>query len=285
MVYKKVIALLLVVAMLLTTIAAAEPTTFSQFSPIIVGGFLLGGWNDKSWLSEDEAFSLINDKELYKIYYDGHYTGSRAGVKVSRQWEHGAAYGSEVELLPDDAFEVSAESHNAEFVMISSNRNIGIRDVLKLSNENAIYAQIVDEYVASLGYPGLNLDIVDLYRVDIDGDGVFEVLISANNYHNTSDQEHIGSVLFMRRVNERDQIVEVVEIAEWFYPFDEFIEGNKYGPIDNRYNIVGFYDLNCDGKLEIIIEFITNRSNHFVVFELQGNELVEVLSNGNYFWD
>jgi hypothetical protein len=165
-----------------------------------------------------------------------------------------------------------------------------------LSLNSAVYRDIVKRFLAARGLNVENPELVQLFKIDLEGDGVDEVLICAQNIASKgeasfeADQPLIAgpglseaakpgaySVLLLRKLVDG-------KVAE--LPLHVFVSPKGSSPIDDNWTppVVGrFYqtaDLNGDGVLELIAGTAFYEGYDHRVFEVKGGEAREVLSCG-----
>ncbi|MEO5952949.1 MAG: hypothetical protein ABIQ44_10845, partial [Chloroflexia bacterium] len=122
-----------------------------------------------------------------------------------------------------------------------------------------------------------------VYRIDLEGDGVMEAVVSATYWSGDHDpQALIGpspdakagdySILFMRKVVQGQ--VKTVVLAENVYTQDaEFVAPNQF-------RVRGIVDINGDGKMEVLMYGAYYEGHWTSVFEITGTQFKEVMSCG-----
>ena len=123
-----------------------------------------------------------------------------------------------------------------------------------------VYSDAVRDFLKTKGIEQPKVKIDNILRVDLDGDGQDEVLISATNYFSKDNRVPMRSpagsysmVLLRRMVAGK---VETQLVAGEFhakaYPGKGSDEDASFDA-PNAYNVIGAFDLNGDGKMEIVI--------------------------------
>jgi hypothetical protein len=121
------------------------------------------------------------------------------------------------------------------------------------------YVDAVREFLKTKGIDQPKLKIDNIVRVDLDGDGEEEVLISATNYFRKDDSVPMRSpaasysmVLLRRLVAGK---VETQLIVGEFYPKAYPKAAQEEGRFDapNAYKVIAVLDLDGDGKMEIVV--------------------------------
>jgi hypothetical protein len=122
----------------------------------------------------------------------------------------------------------------------------------ELSTDAPTYIQVVAEWFQSQGISPTQIHITRILEVDIEGDGVNEILLSASYFKDTSGHmTETGdySIVLMRKVvgNDvltiplvRDYYISTIPNVELSYPY--------------TYTLAEVADLNRDGTLEVIVD-------------------------------
>jgi hypothetical protein len=122
-----------------------------------------------------------------------------------------------------------------------------------------VYSDAVRDFLKTKGIEQPKVKIDNIIRVDLDGDGQDEVLISATNYFSKDDRVPMVSpagsysmVLLRRQVAGKveTQLVEG-EFHPKAYPKAAQDEGRFDAP--NAYKVMATLDLDGDGKMEIMV--------------------------------
>lgn len=117
------------------------------------------------------------------------------------------------------------------------------------------YFDAVREFFSARGVEVGNVDIDQMYRLDLENDGVTEVVLSArtaglDHSFQQLDYPLISVVLLRRVINEQARTF--VLTHDLFTAADGASLGDQ-APYFSLYRITTFADLNGDGKLEIVI--------------------------------
>ena len=151
----------------------------------------------------------------------------------------------------------------------------------------SVYVEAVRDFLKTRGIADPKVRITRILRVDLDGDGKEEVLISATNYFTADKLEYLPaapfpeapirapgrgsySVVILRRVvagNVQTQIV-----AGEVYPK----RNESVAP--NVYNVAAVLDLNGDGKLEVIVHSFYYEGGQTTIYRCEPDKIEEVLS-------
>ncbi len=122
-----------------------------------------------------------------------------------------------------------------------------------------VYLDAVRDFLKTKGIEQPKVKIESILRVDLDGDGEDEVLISATNYF--SKDNHLPmrslagsySMALLRRVVAGK--VETQLVAGEFHPKAYPKAAQEEGRFDapNAYKVIAVLDLDGDGKMEVVV--------------------------------
>jgi hypothetical protein len=119
-----------------------------------------------------------------------------------------------------------------------------------------VYLDAVRDFLKSKGIEQPKVKIDNMIRVDLDGDGEDEVLISATNYFSKNDRVPMRSpegsysmVLLRRQVAGK---VETQLVEGEFYP-KAYVSDDGSFNAPNAYKVIAVLDLDGDGKMEVVV--------------------------------
>ena len=258
-------------------------------------GFLLGAFIDGKWVSDED---LLDNEDFREHRVQGGETCRVYGFSAP---ESGVAT---LEPADDDQrpmrWSMTARTGSGAVVGEGSARLVvtGDHDAMPrtaqiLPNDNATYKKIVAEYLAGRGLSGAKPNIVQLLRVDLDGDGKDEVLIAAQNI--VSEDERFSfapdrplltpmmsptgvplrkagqySVVLLRRVvGGRAKNIALAEfISKKNAPAPE--DADPFTDSAWVHKIAAVADLNGDGVMEIVTAEVFLRGHWHRVYETKG---------------
>lgn len=257
------------------TVTESPPTgeppapQIADFSPVIYRNdpqitsfILLGGVDRDAWYSSEATVSRLPGRLSYDVYgmTGGAYSTSGEGETDRLCNAHF--------IIPETVIDDSG------LVGALQGWQVTRRNVEELDSEGGFYRQVVTDWLASEGVPAPQIDSMQVFRVDIEGDGVDEVFIGAHHFvdgsgHMTQAGDY--SVVLMRKVNGND----VVTLA---------ITGKIYTSAQPEltfpftYSFSNFIDLNQDGILEVVVDLKRWEGLGASVYQINGQEIVQVLS-------
>jgi hypothetical protein len=230
---------------------------------------LLGGVENGKWVKPEKVIPTLKDQTEFVI----------AGLKGVE--EGGVTVGKKQDITGEvcdadyQTFEFDLKSETGVAIGSNAKWNPAPRIPQEISAESKEYQTIVKEFLKTNKITKSPVKIKQAFRVDLDGDGTDEVLISATNYKKgIIESQTVGDysfVLLRKIVNKKVQ-----NILVW----GEFITKKEELPPPNVYEITGIADLNGDGKMEIVADSAYYEGASQTVFEIQGNKPVAVLEVG-----
>ncbi|NLK88508.1 MAG: hypothetical protein GX279_13650 [Clostridiaceae bacterium] len=247
--------------------------------PIVALDYLLGGSGDNGeWITATNLADQIKGGETYYCY---------AFDKLA-----GMGTGSKVELLePIDTVSVTVACENEYQLAVGGGWNALPRVPVSQSTNSETYKKIVKDVLTQEGLPDAEAVIRQNYRIDLEGDGVDEVLIWASNldYENVDIAAKKGqySIIILRRIIDGE--VKNIPVSYMIYTsdtiyepgeVDEFLYENANYFLTCVERIRSIADVNGDGKMEVIIDSRLYEGESIIVYELQGDKMVDVLYNG-----
>lgn len=264
-------------------ITETKTPEIGKYHPVIAGGFLLGGSDGDRWLNPNgliysweypepsEIEKSIQGNEIYKIYNLEGYIGDGIGGKViphDEDWK-----GSYTEHV-----DIKHSVKNENFVAVNCDWDCMPRKPVALSPDSEIYTNIVKGVLSENGLDDVPIEILQIYRVDLDGDAIDEVILYAE--HSDSNWrfgvlEGTYSLLLLRKVvdGEVENIILDIDI-------------NKQAITDDFYKrryifaVNGILDLNGDGKLELITSGQEYEGIWYYVYEIAEDGANLVMGNG-----
>lgn len=286
---KRTIPLLLPCLVLALGLAATAP---GQNSPGVAGpavegprdlcvltaSFLVGGFGQGKWLSAAQILPFIRGGETYRRFSQTGSTGDSRGGKPVLEEGPGEWYRVPAEGIdgadpagPDGGSVVSGEAE----VGVSCSWQPNPRPAKALGAKNPAYLAAIGEILranALKAEPRLR----EVYRFDLEGDGVDEVLIVATNADASVPRfvkDTYTLVVFRQVVGGK---VVTTLLHEEYYREDRSGEADS----PSSYSFAGVLDLNGDGILELILRNGYYEGSGIEVHALEGKKLKLVLNEG-----
>jgi hypothetical protein len=220
----------------------------ADLHPIIEvqSGYLFGAISDGKWIKADETAKLIGDETTYRVYGLTQALGEAKGDKPKSEGEP-----CEETLLVS----LSPKPENA-LIAIAASWNALPREPKVLDTTQKVYVDAVRDFLKTKGIEQPKVKIDNILRVDLDGDGEEEVLISAANYFGEPDRVPMRSpagsysMVLLRRVVAGK--VETQVVAGEFHP-KAYVSKEDSFDAPSIYKVIATLDLDGDGKLEVVV--------------------------------
>lgn len=268
---------LLLLTIMLTANAAArlrvEPTAAQDVHPIVSLRHycLLGGAVGRRLLKAGETAPLMKGGQKYLAYT---LTGSAGELTVEKSEPHRSCMDT-VNIKPSPEIDGVIAIGNPQW-------NPMPRVPQSLSTTDEVYSRAVAAILRRHGIRNPKIKINKVLRIDLEGDGVDEVLVSATHYAGGVGSETQGmtlnpaagdySLIFVRKVI-RGRVQTIFVEAE-YHP--KAGRQELEGP-PNAYDLTAVLDINGDGRMEIIIDGGYYEGSWATVYSIKGNKAQDVL--------
>lgn len=246
----------------------------AEICPIVEAetGFLVGASRGKKWLPPEEAAKGVSAKTKFRLY--------------SLTGEVGAAQGSKPESAGAPCDEtlvvtLTPKPEKTAAVAVSAPWNPLPRTPRLGATTQAVYIEAIREFLEGRGLKKPRVKIGQIVRIDLEGDGEEEVLISGTHYSgapagtdavpSASSAGNYSFVLLRRVVKGK---VETQVIAAEIYP--KALEFNAPA----RYQVAAVLDLDGDGKMEVVLTGEYYEGAWMTVHRCTEAEVSELLSAG-----
>jgi hypothetical protein len=235
--------------------------------PLVVANWgALGWWSESGWVSSFDTLPISGGEDYQVVSVSG--SGIVAG-------------GPEVEVcepIMNLGVELSDPSQLGEwpgpFGVAVSAPWVVQPNLVEQFTDDGTYAGHARDVLEGQGMDVASPVIKQLYRVDLEGDGVNEVLVMAENFTSPGSEANPGdySIVFIRRVV--DVEVQTAILASSLHP--------SGGEVPFSHAVGGVGDLNGDGKMEIVVSSRYYEGASVHVFEWVDDDLgpLEQLSQG-----
>jgi hypothetical protein len=240
-------------------------------------GYFFGASEKGNWVEADKAAKSVGKKTTYQVYGLTRQVGQITAGKPKS-----------VEEPCPDTLTVSLSSKPKDGVIgLAAPWNALPRAPKIADATQSVYMDAVRDFLQARGIADPKVRITRILRVDLDGDGEEEVLISATNYftdeksNDTSGapfpeapihapQSGSYSVVILRRVVGGGIQTNLVS-GEVHAKADESVAPNVY-------NLAAVLDLNGDGKLEVIVHSFYYEGGQTTIYGCEPDKIEPVLS-------
>lgn len=232
--------------------------------PIIdvkVGG-LMGGVKNGKYLDAKTTFSMLNGEMSYTLFgikgKIGKLTATIEEPDVPCEEFYYAKTGFE-------------EQKQGIAVGDEVNWTVVPRTPQTIDLKSKIYLKVVSDILRAKGLPTAKPRLEQAVRVDLDGDGVDEVVLTASSYTtNIQPSAKAGDYSFVLVRKIVAGKVKNIMVAE------EYIKKRIEFGAPSHFEVSAIADLNGDGKMEIILFGEYYEGSGAGVYEIKGDKVVEI---------
>ena len=245
----------------------------AEVHPIVEvqSGYLFGATADGKWIKSEKAAKAISDERTYKIY----------GLTQSLGQANGGKPKPAEEEVCSDVLTVSLSPRPENGVIaLAAPWNALPRKPRVMDTTQQVYVEAVRDFLKTKGIEEPKVKIDNIIRVDLDGDGEDEVLISATNYSEKEEGAPMRSpagsysMVLLRRVVSGKVETQLVEGE--FYP--KAYDDDERFNAPNAYKVIAVLDLDGDGKMEVVVASNYYEGGATTIYRCDPKEVKELLS-------
>ena len=250
-----------------SSLSRAADIKAGQFHPIVDvhSGLLVGAVGEGKWLDHDRAAKLLRSGETYHVYgFDKSLGLARGGKPAPGELPH--AHLQVVSLV---------NAPKTGVIALDAKWNALPRPVRLMNTDQPVYIKAVAEFLEARGLKEPKVNITQIARVDLDGDGEEEVLISGTNYF--GKEGHLSrtipagsySFVLLRRVAHKTVQTQLIE--------GEFHAKTTTGADPGAYKVSAVLDLDGDGTMEVIVSGVYFEGDSISVWGCPGTKPEKLL--------
>ncbi len=209
--------------------------------------YLCGATADGKWIKAEEAAKALPDETTYRVYGLTEAFGEATGGRPKPSKDDVCSDVLAVSLSPKVEKGVIA---------LAAPWNALPRKPRVMDTAQQVYVEAVRDFLKTKGIEQPKVNIDNILRVDLDGDGEDEVLISATNYFSKDESLPMRSpagsysMVLLRRVVAGKVETQLVESE--FHP-KAYVRKEDSFDAPNAYKVIAILDLDGDGKLEVVV--------------------------------
>lgn len=239
-------------------------------------GYFFGATNNGKWIKAEKAAKSMRGKTIYQVYSLTKQIGKITAAKPDFIEEP----------CPETlAVSPSPKVKNGVIGLAASWNALPRKPVIPDATQT-VYVEAVGDFLKSRGIADPKVRITRILRVDLDGDGEEEALISATNYLTADKSDHSAapfpeapiesprrgsySVVILRRLVAGKVQTQLVAGEVYSKP-DESVAPNVY-------QVAAVLDLNGDGKLEVIVHSFYYEGGQTTIYRCKPDKIEAVLS-------
>src|SRR4051812_36799269 len=243
---------------------------FAETFPIVdvQYGYLIGAVENGKWIESDAATKSVKPGPKLQVYGMTGPVGSVSIVKLDTAGE----------ACPDRPMvKLNPKKPKQGAIAFGAKWNPLPRKPQPVDLKDKRYVDLVRTFLTEHGLKDPVVQITQAVKIDIDGDGQDEVVISATHYKNGDEipdepAPNTYSFVMLARFSQDKTKGELV--AGEFYP-----DAKSEMPA-NKFEVAALLDLNGDGKIDIVVRSRYYEGDEISVYEYKSSEFKKALSVG-----
>ena len=261
----------LIAHVLLATVLTICSTAQSADLPTFVdlpSGLIIGAHAGGKWLSSEQAGKALEPGRKYRLFTLTGKTGDAVGGQAAPN----------AEVCPDTWEQPMQPTTEKSAIALAVPWNPMPRTAKASDKTQELYVKAAYDFLVGKGIAKPVVKITQLLRIDLNGDGEDEVLLSATNYPGEDGESpyhaEAGNYSFVLLRQVTDGKVQTKLIDGEFYP------KASESQTPYRYEVSGLLDLDGDGRLEIVIYSAYYEGATVTVWRFDAGKLHKVLEIG-----
>lgn len=239
-------------------------------APIVDGstGFLLGGTQDGRWLDPAETAQMLVGNERYRVYSGVANLGEAWGSRPIAESAGPCSGKYAISLQPSPSVQPA--------IAVGGTWELLPRRPQELALDSMVYREAMAEWLRTHGIDQPDVQLTGVQRIDLEGDGVDEVLVSATRLKNG---DHIPSVaagdyslVVVRKLVNRT-VVTLPLVADYYRQAQELA-------YPSTHTIAAMLDVNGDGTQEIVVQSTRWEGMAITIYAVQAGGAQQIGSVG-----
>jgi len=246
----------------------AHSAEAADVAPIVVHGWLLGGFSEGKWLSAEDTAKALKGGEPYQLCSLTHFLAKAEGGKPTSN--------PRIEVGPEFGITFKPAPKTKEPVVAIAGSWPAMPRQPRLITENLQpYVEAAKEVLESKGINDPQVNLTQVIEIDLDGDGINEVLVSATRY----SMAHLSDLL-----NEGDYSMLFLQKKVKGTMRNILIAGRfkgAFGPepgLAMIYRVTGMVDADGDGVMEMVANYTYYEGGGAELYQLKGDQMELVLN-------
>jgi hypothetical protein len=236
-------------------------------APLVDQGWLLGGFSQGKWLSAQDTAKALQGGETYQLCTVTRFLGRARGSKPKPSPVEG--------VMPEFGVTFTPSPKNQEPVVAVGSRWNAMPRLPRLITENLQpYEEAAKEILKSKGIAEPQVNLTQVIEIDLDGDGLKEVLVCARRFTmaHLSDVLKDGdySMVFLHKLAKgtgRNILIE-----------GQFQAASRPEPgLALTWRVVGLVDADGDGVMEMVVNYTYYEGGGARLYQLKGEKVELVL--------
>lgn len=231
-------------------------------------GYLIGAVESGKWIEATDATDSIKPGAKLPVFGVTGTVGNVTIVKLDTRNEP----------CPDrPVVKLNPRKLKQGAVAFSADWNPLPRKPKLIDPNDKTHADVVREFLRERGLKNPIVSISQILRIDLDGDGRDEFVISATHYKNGQHIPHESSpntysFVMIERLVDGQSKTELVD--------GEFYPEAKADVAPNKFEVAALLDLTGDGKIDVVLRSAYYEGDEISVYETQPSGAKKVLSVG-----
>ncbi len=250
--------------------------------PIVAyDNYLIGGSFADKWMGSLSIAPKLIGQETYKIYGLNGYIGEGLGATPIKEldgfeWQKVDVfdpYGAPI-IDKRESFTKYGDYFSSQ-IAVSTDWDPMPRRVQQMKVYNETYRDIVNDFLNEIDMVHVPVQIEQILKTDLEGDGTDEVIITASTYGAPLDFMSAPdrySIVILRKII--DGNVQNILLA------GDYHKANETDGLNYVYYVPFILDLNGDGRMEIVTEGMYYEGQWLDIIEVNGDEIQSVLADG-----
>jgi hypothetical protein len=243
------------------------PTQSNQpYAFLNAEGYIFGGVRNNQWIDAATAYQALTSGQEVTVYTNSALAGQSTITLMADPGEFDCGSAPQFDLNPGAAWMYS--------IATTGFWQASLRQPSLMDSTTSPYSDVLKQVLNDLGLADPMIQFLTLQRVDLEGDGTDEVVMTAYRQITGSGSTTVSSgdysLVILRRVV-GNEVINIPLVSDVYLH-----SASNTSPIN--YRVIGMLDLDADGVLEIVIQGTSQSELVIFVFDLTAPTYDPVLS-------